>query len=60
MECGRVRIYENGNSSGYAPFLRQAGADEGDILMAEFDLTSASVVLRLAGEEDLQQLDGAA
>jgi hypothetical protein len=60
VECGRVRIYENGNSSGYAPFLRQAGADEGDILVAEFDLMSASVSLHLAGEEDLERLEGAA
>jgi hypothetical protein len=54
--CGRVRIYENGNSSGYAPFLRQAGADEGDILLAEFDLSSLCVVLRLMDEEQLEEL----
>lgn len=60
VECGRVRIYENGNSSGYAPFLRQAGADEGDILLAEFDLSALSAVLRLTDEEQLEQLVGPA
>jgi hypothetical protein len=51
-----VRIYENGNSSGYGPFLRQAGADEGDILLAEFDLSSRCAVLRLMDEEQLEEL----
>lgn len=59
-DCGRIRIYENGNSFGYAPFLRQAGADEGDILLAEFDLVLATAVLSLVDDDQLVQLAGAA
>jgi len=36
---GTVRVNEEGTSYGFPPFLRQHGADEGDILIAEFDLT---------------------
>jgi len=56
--CGRVRIYDNGNSTGYGPFLRQAGADEGDILVAEFDLSARCAILRLLDEEQLEELAG--
>jgi hypothetical protein len=54
IECGSVRVYDNGNSSGYAPFLRQSGADEGDVLLAEFDLVSATVTLSLADDGEFE------
>jgi hypothetical protein len=36
-----VRITNEGSSNGFGAFLRQRGADEGDILIAEFDLSVA-------------------
>jgi hypothetical protein len=52
IPLGTVRINEEGTSYGFGPFLRHSGADEGDILLAEFDLSAGSALLRL-GDDDL-------
>src|SRR5262249_4371943 len=44
---GLIRVNEEGASWGFGRFLRQRGADKGDILIVEFDLTRNSGVLRL-------------
>lgn len=44
---GRVRWDENGTSWGYSGFLQASGARDGDILIADFDLLNASVLLQL-------------
>ncbi len=45
---GQVSINEGGSSYGYGSFLRYEGADEGDTLLAEFDLTKSDVRLSIA------------
>jgi hypothetical protein len=51
-----IGINADGTSHGYGSFLRRRGADEGDILRAEFDLVERRVVLEL-GDEDLVELE---
>ncbi len=53
---GTVRINEEGISHGFAPFLRQRGADEGDILVTEFDLQRGAALLRLGNDELLDEI----
>jgi hypothetical protein len=53
---GNIRINEEGSSYGYGPFLRQRGADEGDILVAEFDLSGNQALLKLGDEELLDEM----
>jgi hypothetical protein len=53
---GTVRIGDEGMSHGLGPFLRQRGADEGDILVAEFDLGTGAAVMRLGDDELLDEL----
>jgi hypothetical protein len=48
---GSVRINNEGSSNGFGAFLRQRGADEGDILIAEFDLSGGTALLRLGDDE---------
>ena len=52
---GTVSIDKKGTSWGYGPFLRKQGADEGDVLIIEFDLSSETAVLSLGGTEALEQ-----
>jgi len=52
--CGQVSINSQGSSFGYFPFLRRAGADEGDVLLSEFDLTKEVVCLSLEDESALE------
>ena len=52
--CGQVTINSQGSSFGYFPFLRRAGADAGDVLLAEFDLAKETVFLSLEGESALE------
>ncbi len=59
-QCGRVRIYSSGTSTGYAEFLRRSGADEGDIMLAQFNLVTGIVSLGLIDDEDLEELSPAA
>ena len=43
-------------SYGFGPFLRQRGGDEGDILIAEFDLETNGALLRLGNDELLEEM----
>jgi hypothetical protein len=45
---GKVRIDDGGTSWGYGPALTRLGADEGDLIFADFDLASKVVVISLA------------
>jgi hypothetical protein len=49
-------VNEEGASYGFSRFLRQRGADEGDILIAEFDLTKSMALLRLGDDELLEEM----
>jgi hypothetical protein len=53
---GTIRINDEGASYGFGPFLRQRGADEGDILIAEFDLGGNAALLRLGDDELLDEM----
>jgi len=53
---GSIRVNNEGASYGFTRFLRQRGADEGDILIAEFDLTKNLALLRLGDDELLEEL----
>jgi hypothetical protein len=53
---GSIRVNDEGASYGFPPFLRQRGADEGDILIAEFDLTKNVALLRLGDDELLEEM----
>ncbi len=53
---GIVKVNSEGSSYGFAPFLRQRGADEGDILIAEFNLSNGAALLRLGGDELLEEM----
>lgn len=44
---GTITINDGGTSYGYAPFLRYIGADQGDLLLAEFDLARSQVLLSI-------------
>jgi len=46
--CGQVVVTDEGTSYGYSPFLRHAAAEEGDVLVADFDFTSSKVVLDIS------------
>jgi hypothetical protein len=54
-QIGQISVNEGGSSYGYGPFVRYAGADEGDALLAEFDLALGIVELSLAGDEVFEQ-----
>ena len=45
---------EDGQVWGYSPFLARSGADEGDILIVEFDLTANTAILQL-GDNEIQE-----
>ncbi len=53
---GLVRVNDEGASYGFGPFLRQRGADAGDILIAEFDLAKNVALLRLGDDELLDEM----
>jgi Sigma-70, region 4 len=53
---GTVRINDEGASWGFSSFLRQRGADEGDILVTEFDLSGNAALLRLGNDEMLDEM----
>lgn len=55
VPCGTVRISDSGTSWGYAPYLSQHGADEGDIFIVEFDLLAKKATFRLGDDELLQE-----
>jgi hypothetical protein len=53
---GTVRVNDEGTSYGFGTFLRQRGADESDILIAEFDLGGGAALLRLGNDELLEEM----
>jgi hypothetical protein len=53
---GTIKINDEGSSYGFGPFLRQRGADEGDILIAEFNLAGDAAMLRLGNDELLEEM----
>jgi hypothetical protein len=53
---GLVRVNDEGASYGFVPFLRQRGADAGDILIAEFDLIKNVALLRLGDDELFEEM----
>jgi len=53
---GKISITDDGTSYGYAPFLRYSGADESDLLKAEFDLAKAKVHLSI-NEDDFEDAE---
>lgn len=56
VSYGRIKINDDGHSWGFSRFLRQRGADEGDILVVEFDLGQNMAWLRLEDDETLDEL----
>jgi hypothetical protein len=48
--CGTISVNDAGVAFGYSTFLRVAGAEPGDVLLAEFNLTEDAVRLSLADE----------
>lgn len=52
-ESGQIVITDYGSSYGYGPYLRYAGAEEGDVLIAEFDLAQSVVHLSISAAESL-------
>ena len=52
-ELGTIRVYDTGVSTGYKSFLRRAEAEEGDVLVADFDLVETAVTLHLEIDEIL-------
>jgi hypothetical protein len=53
---GAICVNNEGSSWGFSRFLRQRGADEGDILVIEFDLANNVAALRLGDDEVLEEL----
>jgi hypothetical protein len=49
--CGTIGITDDGTIYGLAPFSQIAGADPGDIVVLEFDLTTQVVTLFLGDDE---------
>jgi hypothetical protein len=48
---GQVGITEDGSTYGAGPLLRRKGADPGDTMLCEFNLTGNTVLIRVGGEE---------
>ena len=53
--CGQIGVNDGGSSYGYVRFLQYSGADEGDTLLAEFDLGSRRVTLSIGDETVFEQ-----
>ena len=56
IDHGSMRVNDEGSFYGFGSFLRQRGADEGDILIAEFDLNGSTALLRLGDDELLEEI----
>lgn len=54
-ESGRVSVSDNGSSYGYGPCLRYLSADEGDTMLAEFDLAKEFVQISIADSTLLEE-----
>ncbi len=48
----KISITDEGTSYGYPPFFRYSGADHGDLLRAEFDLSTSIVELSLTDDAE--------
>ena len=60
LAYGTIAFSEShGTSYGYNPFLRRVGAEQGDILISEFDLNAENVTLRIGDFELLDTMDEA-
>ena len=57
VPVGTIRIDEDGTSWGYGPFLKRAGADEGDVLLIDFDLAQSVATLAVTDDEELERVD---
>ena len=59
LEYGTIGFTDGtvSTSYGYNPFLKRIGAEGGDFLVSEFDLTDQSVLLRLGDFELLDAMD---
>lgn len=53
VPCGTITVYDSGMSGGYGAFLSRTGADEGDVMIARFDLVKEEVSLELTDDEGL-------
>lgn len=56
-DVGRIRVYDTGLSGGWGTFLSRSGAEEGDVIIGEFDLIAGSAVLRLESDEIFDAID---
>jgi hypothetical protein len=58
LSYGTIAFSEgHGTSYGYNPFLQRVGAEQGDILISEFDLSAESATLRIGDLELLDAMD---
>ena len=58
LEYGMIAFTEgHGTAYGYNPFLQRVGAEQGDILVSEFNLTDETVTLRIGDLELLDAMD---
>lgn len=56
---GTVRVDEGGASWGYGPALGMLGAEVGDLMLADFDLATRTLVLSLAPSDDEETVSDA-
>lgn len=58
--CGVFRVYDNGLMSGHSRFLRRSGADAGDVLLEEFDLSEGTVTLTITDDDAIEERESVA
>ena len=51
-----IRVHDN-RVNGIHPFLKQAGADVGDILLLRFDLSAGSAIVSIIDDETLEEMN---
>jgi hypothetical protein len=54
---GNIKITNEGQSFGYGKYLSQKGADEGDVLIAEFNIIENIAILRLGDDEMIEEMN---
>lgn len=57
---GQLGVTQDGTIYGFGAYLRRAGAEDGDTVIAEFDLTSSTAYLRLGGDEAISAMESTA
>ena len=55
--CGTISVNEGGTSFGYSTFLRISGAEQGDVMLCEYDLAARTVDLSLTEDSVLDVPD---